>query len=509
VPALVALATLVLGIWTFDPKLSLSGDDTEFITLARSLVQNQTLTYINDPNLQPATKYPFGFPLILAPLEWLFPQNWVPMKGLVLVLFALAMAFFYELVRQRLGPLPALASVALCLTTGKSYLTTQADGQHLFGPLLLHFAHQVMSEAPYLTFSLLALLLIERGAAAPGLRGNWALLGGLFCAVWAYYIRTVGLTLIGAAVVFLFLRGDFRRGLAFAGGAVLLWLPWTLRNRAVGGGEMYFKQLVMVNPYYPDQGLLDVGGLLGRLLHNAQFYLGHELPRTLWPFFEGADGVWHPVSLLLSGLAVYAVALSIRQRENLLLLLYAAFSMGVALLWFWTDARFILPVVPLLIFFAVQVFTDAVQKLERRGWGTLGRLAALALFAVVLIGNLPGVGRLAAYTRQDYPPAWSNYYQAGLWLKAHAPADAVLLCRKGFWLYIVSGRRCVGFPFEGPEQVLEHMEREGVDFAVVESLGFAQTGRFLVPAINQYRDRFQIVWQKEDPPTYVLRFLRQ
>ena len=65
-PALVAISTLFLGIWTFDPKLSLSGDNTEFIILARSLAQGEGLVHINSPDPQPATKYPFGLPLLLA-----------------------------------------------------------------------------------------------------------------------------------------------------------------------------------------------------------------------------------------------------------------------------------------------------------------------------------------------------------------------------------------------------------------------------------------------------------
>ncbi len=55
-PALVAISTLFLGIWTFDSKLSLSGDNTEFIILARSLAQAEGLVHINVPDPQPATK---------------------------------------------------------------------------------------------------------------------------------------------------------------------------------------------------------------------------------------------------------------------------------------------------------------------------------------------------------------------------------------------------------------------------------------------------------------------
>ena len=151
VPFFIVAATFLLGVWTFDAKLSLSGDNAEFITLARSLAQGEGLLHINSPDPQPATKYPFGFPLLLAPLAWAFPGDWVPMKVWVLVLFALGMGVLYQLAKERVGVLPGLAVVVLSVVLGKSYLTHGPTGA-VYGPLLLHYAHQIMSEVPYLTF---------------------------------------------------------------------------------------------------------------------------------------------------------------------------------------------------------------------------------------------------------------------------------------------------------------------------------------------------------------------
>ena len=208
IPLFVVVATFLLGIWTFDDKLSLSGDNAEFITLAHSLAQGEGLLHINSPDPQPATKYPFGFPLLLAPLAWAFPGDWVPMKAWVLVLFALGMGILYQLAKERVGTVPGLAVVVLSVVLGKSYLTNGPTGT-AYGPLLLHYSHQVMSEVPYLTFSLLALWLVEQGVGREGLKGNWWLVGGFACTIWAYYIRTAGIALVAAVGVYLLLRRDF------------------------------------------------------------------------------------------------------------------------------------------------------------------------------------------------------------------------------------------------------------------------------------------------------------
>ena len=503
VPALVALSTLLVGIWTFDAKLSLSGDNAEFITLARSLAQGDGLVYINLPDPQPATKYPFGFPLLLALPELLFPGEWIPMKVWVLVLFSLGMGALYLLVRDRIGWLPALAVVGLSLTAGKSYLTTEVGG-NVYGPLLLHYSHQVMSEAPFLAVSMVALWLLQRGVGRQGVLDNRPLLIGFACAMLAYYIRSIGITLLGATIVYLLLQRDVRRGLIFAGASFVAWLPWTLRNSAVGGG-VYFKVLFQVNPYYPDQGMLDLYGVIDRLLNNGSAYLNTELPRLLWPFFS-SEGGFGPVSVFVVMLAAYTLMQAVRFRRDLLLVLYTAFTLGVALLWFWIDVRFLFGVVPLLIYFAVRAVNDLAAGLSAHGGLWTGRALRWGLLVVVTWGQVPGVARLAEYARSDYPPVWSRYYQAGQWIKQNTDADDIVLCRKGYWMHVVSGRRTVGFPFEDPKTIMEHIKREKVKFVVLESLGYPQTKRYLLPAVQMHVDQFEVMWGDQLVPTHILKF---
>ena len=208
-------------------------------------------------------------------------------------------------------------------------------------------------------------------------------------------------------------------------------------------------------------------------------------------------------------LAVAATVFCVKRGENLLLLVYAAFFLGVVLLWPWPGDRFLIPIVPVLVFLAVWVVLKTQDILVAKGGAAVSQVLVWGLLCICLVGQVGGVKRLADYAEADYPPQWSRYYQAGLWLKANTSEDAIVLCRKGYWMYIVSGRRCIGFPFEEPAQVLEYMEREQADYVVLESLGFPQTVQYLVPAVNEYSDRFEALWQDQTVPTYVLRFLKQ
>ena len=100
IPLAVAVVALLIGVWTFDEKLSLSGDNTEFVTLARSMANGEGLTYTNLPEPRVATKYPFGFPLLLAPVYYLFGLDLVAMKIFCLMFFVFSIPLVFHLFKH-------------------------------------------------------------------------------------------------------------------------------------------------------------------------------------------------------------------------------------------------------------------------------------------------------------------------------------------------------------------------------------------------------------------------
>jgi hypothetical protein len=325
--------------------------------------------------------------------------------------------------------------------------------------------------------------------------------------MWAYFVRSVGLVLIAAVVGYLLLRRRWRQAGAIAGGAFLVALPWAVRNRAVGGGGDYFRQLVLVNPYFPEQGTLDLAGLIERVGRNLQANLAQILPQVFWPAGEPSGALLNPISLLLTCLALAAAVRVARNRQPLLLFLYTALFLGTVLVWPWMGDRFLLPAVPLVLFFGAWVVAGLVGRLAGRAAQPAAIVVASVALVAALGGNLVGLSRLAATAGGDYPPAWRNYYAAGEWLRANAPPEAVVCCRKDYWLYVVSDRTCVVYPFKEPEAVMRFMDEQGVGYVVVEQLGFSSTPRFLVPAIQQFPQRFAVVWHQPGPDTFVLRLL--
>ena len=231
-PAL-GLCGLLMGILLFDANLSLTGDNAQFINLGRSLADGHGLSETIEGEPIPHTKYPFGFPLLLAITDIIFPDNLIALKSLIVLLYAISIPLTYLLIR-RFAPSPiALGVSALCLAS----------------PLLLDYSHQVMSEIPFLLFSLIALLLLHRAQKSSTLS---TLALAIIAMIAAYHIRSAGIILIGTGIIFFALHKKWKETGLIAIGSLLLALPYQIRNASLGGTP-YIKQLLSINPYRPEE----------------------------------------------------------------------------------------------------------------------------------------------------------------------------------------------------------------------------------------------------------------
>ena len=120
-PAL-GLCGLLMGILLFDANLSLTGDNAQFINLGRSLADGHGLSETIEGEPIPHTKYPFGFPLLLAITDIIFPDNLIALKSLIVLLYAISIPLTYLLIR-RFAPSPiALGVSALCLVSPSCWI---------------------------------------------------------------------------------------------------------------------------------------------------------------------------------------------------------------------------------------------------------------------------------------------------------------------------------------------------------------------------------------------------
>jgi len=229
---LIALSTATVA---YDPKLWISGDNAEFIVIARSLWAGDGWAYGNMPSALPATRMGPLFPLLLAPLS-----------GQILAMKLLVLSCFVGLVAVTAlaGGIPAAIIVAV-------------------HPMLVQYSSLVMSEIPYALLSILAIWLLPRHLAA-----------AVACAVLAYFTRSIGISLLVAIVVTVEKRRRWRCVCAtFAAIGI-----WSLRNSIVGEtGSSYMQQLLAKDALAPDGEWVSIGDLAKRVLFRVEFYLGYLL----------------------------------------------------------------------------------------------------------------------------------------------------------------------------------------------------------------------------------------
>ncbi|MCY3601371.1 MAG: hypothetical protein OXN85_15495 [Gemmatimonadetes bacterium] len=488
VAAGLALLHFLLGLVVFEPTLFPGGDNAAYLILGEALRTGEGYRDLYLPGTPLHDKYPPLLPSLLALSGWV---------GGVIVAKVLMLAFTSGVVwvtahfgRRWAGKGPALA----------------AAGVLAVNPTLLEYGHYILSEAPFTLFVTLALWMALRG-------DRKSVVFALVAAALAFMTRTAGLALLVALPLAWLLEGRRVRALGAAGAAAAVIGGWVLYQRWVAPGRGgYLAELLLANPYDAGAGSVEVGGLVVRAAENSWRYVESVLPQTLAGpgTLSGAGGV----SIAL-GLAVAAAALAgwaLRAREGLRPVeVFAFLYTGIILTWptAWTDRRFLLPLLPVLLVFAfVAVWRLASPSRAWIGWAAA---IVIAVFGVSWVaGTAPDRIACAASYRAGRPcdrPAEASLYAAARWARDHTPPDAIIVNRKPRLFYWHARRGGDAYAFSSdPATVMRGLEEMGADYVVVDQIS-ATTGRYLVPAIQAYQTRFELVYGDGEPPSYIFRLL--
>jgi hypothetical protein len=483
----VCVLSVVVGILAFDRLPSLIGDNAEFMILARSLAVGNGFRYINHPENRPATKYPLGFPAMLAGWITVFGNSVVSMKVSVLVCYVAACGLTFLVGRRLLGWSYGSAAALLVVLSAP----------------VLEYSHQVLSDVPYMLFSLVGIYLL-----LTGYRARTYLIAGLAVCVWAFVVRSAGISLVVAAAAFLFARRRKKAAVAIlvaAGAAAVLW-SW--RNYAMTGeGSRYMQVLFSANPYDPDLGMITLRGLLARIWINGSSYLGGLLPTTVIPTLvkaapEGARSLNVALSLVAVTLIVIG-GYSLRKKA-LLVNIYMLLYFAVYLVWpeVWRSERFMVPVAPLAAVYLVWGIRTTLAYFGVK------RIAILAACGVLVSTNMISLSHYAHRDR-GYPVGWVRYFQTAEWARANTAPDSVVLCRKPFLYYLFSDRKTISYPFTRDHTIMrEYLYRARPDYIVLDKFGAgtSQTDVYLVPVLEGLSQYISLAFQTEEPVNVLLRF---
>ncbi len=456
---LAALVLLIYGL-RLDRAVGLYVDDAWYVLLGQALATGEGYRLTNSPSPGILPFYPPGYPFLLSLVFRLaptFPQNLPFLKAVsCLAMFGLGCAVYVYFRRVRVvAPLVALGLAgAVVLNPALVFLATSTT----------------MSECVFMVWQVLTVLAVERCVSAKeeasALRwaGGAAVLGAAM-----FLTRAASGAVMLAIVLYLAKERRWRPLAVFALMSALLLGPWLAYSglNAVTPAQKAEQNNYIVYRYsesfwhrragYPNQGILSLEDIPGRMLENAAHILDYDVGALFVdPLFRAlVIGDWRlkstfftsALSYLLSLLVGLGFILGWRARLTLAELA-VPLTLLVTVAWPFPPIRFLLPLLPWLVFYLLLGCEAAWRKMMQL------RLAPLKLtygvLAVLLALNLYGtVTHIIAIHRTGPNRAyWLRIFEENealiKWAGDNLPTNDVIATQNPGLVYLYTKRKTIG-----------------------------------------------------------------
>lgn len=424
-------------------------DDAIYVTAAKSLATGQGYRMISLPQPIPQTLIPPLYPLLLS-MVWRafpqFPENLVWMMFVsVIAMMGFALLSWEYLVKN--GYATQWQALAVVVLTVINWRT-------------MSLATSTISE---ILFSLLLVAALELAEEYEADRSTWrtgaamGLIAGL-----VFLTRTSGLVLLIAVATYYLYRRRWKKVVLPVSVAMLFvigWFSWCYLNQNAVGGEHA--------SYYAGyaRGIGDTVGKLRTLNGESTLVVYLQMIKTN---LLGLVLVWAPLqslglraTLSLSLLVplimlalILLVAGFVRETRNgiRLLEIYCVFHLGVHLIVpSHSYERYIMPIVPLLLFFLVRELSHlflalraaliSSQSILTKSVAAIIGLVVTGAAVVTFQSNLSGI----YYSLTDSKPGVGSKQDAQIfdWIKTNTEPESVLICFGDLKYYLYTGRKTV------------------------------------------------------------------
>jgi len=480
--------------YIFDKKLDLNGDNANYYMLGKAVATGEGFVNINSISKSPNNHFPPGYPVLISGIITVFGDSITIIKLFNGLLFLATLILLYFLILKLTGRISTAVIVLLLL---------------LLNSHLLRYSTMIMTEIPFLFFSIagiLAFLKIKMNESS--WKNPWLYIS-LVLLIIAFYIKTSGVALIGGIVLYLIIIKEWKYALFFTISFILLAIPWQLRSQRLGGSS-YARQLLMVNPYRPEMGAANIGDFVDRFGNNVGRYISKEIPSTVFPFLkpnyrESSSSLQIILGILLFSLIFYG--LWKLEEYKWLIVAYMAGTFGILLLWpdVWVGVRFLLPAAPFLILGMVSGIQSLINRLAP------GSLSKKLLWIPILLclPFLPLLKPLHEKAKTKVTANWANYFALAKWANDNLSGEVVIACRKPTMFYLYSNTFTINYKYTEDEQdLISNLIDKRVDYVILDQLGFSSTYRYLLPAIKNNPEKFKLIEKRTNPDTYLLQLIK-
>jgi len=493
-----ALIFTITFVYIFNKKIDLNGDNCEYYILSTSISTGHGYSNIASADMSPSNTFPPGYPLLMSIVRIFTPSIMAQkiLNGLFLLSSVILLLLF---IRQYKLPesLAFISCTAIILNTR-----------------ILHFSTMMMSEMSYILFSVLALwALYKIDYSKPFWKDKWFYLL-IFAVAYNYHIRTQGITLAIAVVLFFLISRKWKHTFGFMTGYAICLLPWIIRNKMSGVVQSrYLNQIFGVNNHRPEEGVLDVWGVIGRCFDTGRMLITKAIPNTVMPYFKvdyeasTTLGEWIIAIIILA-----IIVIGIRQFGRFQYFFFFYFIANIGIISLFNDPgenRYITTITPFLeagLFIGLYVIISAAFRKIKVEIS----FSPLCLTLLFLCFSFPNLKKLHHGNKAPFPPPYNNFFSIARETRKNVSANTIICSRKPGLFYIYGRTYVCSYKWTTDAiELVKGLIDSNVDYVVLEQLGYSSTYRYLYPAIEKYPDLFVPTLYLPNPDTYLLRFEKE
>ncbi len=451
IPTIIIILSIIIALLSFSLIPFTGGDNFAYFHLSRAIAEGKGYIEIWDAQLPLHTQYPPLFPVLLLPAAII--NSYLLAKVIVFSCFVFLLFFSYKIFKElnvsKSQELPIIALLFLA-----------------FAPALLEYSSTVLSEIPYMLFSVLCLYFWSKR------KYNTSLL----FAVITFLTRTTGITLLIPVSIYYFLRFKNKKKNLIYLSSVLLSVPlWFIYSFFFKDPyqRSYLQSLLAKDPYTPHLGKINLLDLLNRIWLNIWQMITNIFPELFY-----GKNINQSISISLGIIIFSLIFLGIfggkiftkktnknkkesrskKSTENLIywyLLLYILITSCWPVIW-TVDKRFYLPILPFIAFWmarGIQLISNKIPKSNGKKILTFIIPVILAThFILISLFNAPELWKnnVKWHKQKICPPPpnfFNPYIKVKKWAdKENIPDNSVFMARKRRTFYHLTNYRTAKNP---------------------------------------------------------------
>ena len=428
---------VLMSILLFDVKVSLSGDDSDYLLYADEFWRHFTFPGFRGPL----------YPIILAPFIGILGMNLIVVKALSAIFILLSLWFLYKSFRDSIPAIvmiPALFLVCIC-----SFVFFYAS--YTYSEPFFMFVQSV-----FIYF--FSIYFLRTVVVSSDLKSNWhkyLIIGVL--ALCMGLTRSIGYSVVGVVIFYFAMYKRWKDLVYTLTASILVFCLFQLFKTIVwpDAGSAYDIKNYLAKDYYNPIEPESLAGLVNRFIVNSQIYLSAFLCQFMGVIPETPSNILHTSNMrtILIYLLFFCCMFIVFRRNKTLLFvgIYTGimnFASFIILQSMWGQDRLIVIYYPLILLFLLGGIYYLFQIEVFRKFFFVYPLLLLILCIGTLLTTKNRIERHFPVLQENMfgnqlyglTPDWQNFIKGSQWAAQNLERDAVIVSRKPSISKVYTGR---------------------------------------------------------------------